>query len=77
MQCKLFSQEDCEIFSDVVSITLSSKSGELQILSGYTESFLLLREGNLSVEMKGKQKKIKEIEGGMCWVKDDEVSIVL
>ena len=77
MQCKLFSQEECEVFSDVVSITLPSKSGELQILSGYAESFLLLRDGTLSIEIKGKQKKNKEIGEGMCWVKDDEVSIGL
>lgn len=75
MQCFIISAKNKQPFEKVQSITLPAFSGELQILPGHAESFIVLRQGKIIL----KNKKINaiNIEEGICYIKDDIATIIL
>lgn len=74
MICSIISSEDKQEFTDVKSITLPAFSGELQILPGHAESFVVLQKGEIVLE--NNHTKAFSIEAGVCHIKSDIVVII-
>lgn len=75
MQCLIVSSESKQEFRKIKSITLPAFSGELQILPGHAESFIILRQGEIILESNTVQNL--PVKDGVCNVENDIVTIIL
>ncbi len=76
LTCTITSSAKTTVYENVKSITLPAYYGETEILPGHAEAFILLKEGDIVIELPGKNERIK-IEGGEFYVKDDKTIIIL
>jgi F0F1-type ATP synthase epsilon subunit len=77
ISCTITSPKKTTVYKKVQSIILPALSGQMQILPGHAESFILLREGNISLRQLNKENEIIQNINGECHIKDNEVVIIL
>jgi len=77
LTCKITTPEETSVIENVESIRLPAFSGQMQILPGHAESFILLKKGPVSVKKGNGEVETIEADEGQCHVKDDEVVIIL
>ena len=77
MDCKITSSKKTEIYHNVQSVTLPAHSGQMQILPGHAEAFLLLQKGQIALQEENGSTKTIPVPTGECYVKDDLVTIIL
>jgi len=77
MICTIISPQKTANYKNVTSIILPAASGQVQVLSGHAEAFFLLNEGELFLEIGEKGLKAITIEAAECYVKNDQVKIIL
>jgi F0F1-type ATP synthase epsilon subunit len=72
MNCTIVSPQKTRKFEQLKAVTLPAYSGEMQVLAGHAEAFILLKKGNIIID-----DKTVEISGGECHIKDDNIIIIL
>jgi len=77
INCTITSLKKTIVYKNVQSVTLPAVSGQMQVLSGHTESFILLKNGNISLRQLNKEDEIIENANGECYIKNNEVVIIL
>ena len=77
INCTITSPKKTIVYKNVLDITLPALSGQMQILPGHAESFILLREGNISLRQLNKKSEIIQNINGECYIKNDVVTIIL
>jgi len=77
INCTITSPKKTTVYKKVQSIMLPTFSGQIQILPGHAESFILLREGNISLRQLKKENKIIQNINGECHIKNNVVTIIL
>lgn len=77
INCIITSPKKTTVYKNARSITLPAFSGQMQILPGYAESFILLQKGNISLRKLNRQNKIIQIMNGECYIKDDIAMVIL
>ncbi len=77
INCKITSPKETTIYKNVQNITLPAFSGQMQILSGHAESFILLQKGNIVLQQTDNEKETIQNMGGECYIKDNTVTIIL
>jgi len=77
IDCTIISSQKKKHYEKVRSVTLQSFSGQVQILSGHAEAFLLLQSGDAVVRYLSDEKEVIPILGGECYIKDNNVIIIL
>jgi F0F1-type ATP synthase epsilon subunit len=77
INCVITSPKKTTVYKNVRSIMLPAFSGQMQILSGHAESFILLQKGDISLRQLNKQSEIIQIMNGECYIKNDVVTIIL
>ena len=77
IDCTITSSAKTVVYKNVQSITLPAHSGQMQILPGHAESFVILQKGNISLRQLNKESEIIQNMRGECHIKDDVVTIIL
>ncbi|HEC32695.1 MAG TPA: hypothetical protein ENI63_00355 [Candidatus Kaiserbacteria bacterium] len=77
ISCTITSPKKTIVYKDVRSVTLPAFYGQMQILPGHAESFILLKEGSISLQQSGKEDEAIQNINGECYVKDDVVTVIL
>ncbi len=77
INCTITSPKKTVIYKNVHSVTLPALSGQIQILKGHAESFILLKEGVILLKYLNKESETIQNTNGECHVKDDIVKIIL
>jgi F0F1-type ATP synthase epsilon subunit len=77
LNCKILSPQKIKQYRDFKSMVLPAWSGQLQILQGHAEIFMLLKEGTISIKKGTGEEEIIQIPEGECHVKDDDIKIFL
>ena len=88
ISCIVTSQKQTTVYKNLRSVTLPAFLGQMQILPGHIESFVLLKKGSIFLQQSNKsQKEINflqnnqnkniQIIGGECYIKNDVVTIIL
>ncbi len=77
INCTITSPKKTTVYKNVRSITLPAFSGQMQILPGHAESFILLQKGDISLLQLNKLSEIIQIINGECYVKNDVVKVIL
>ena len=77
INCTVTSPQKTIIYKKAESVSLPAFFGEMQILPGHVESFIVLKQGNIVFKQTNKQDAIVQISEGQCYVKDDNMLIVL
>jgi len=77
LDCRLISLKRTVVYKDVRSIILPAFSGQIEILPGHVESFLLLKEGDIVIKKSNEKIDRVSISDGECYVNNDFVDIVL
>lgn len=77
INCTITSLKKTKLYKNVQSITLPASSGQMQILPDHAESFILLKQGNLTLQSPSKQEEIIQIQSGSCYIKDNAVTVIL
>jgi len=77
INCVITSFKKTIIYKNLRSITLPAFSGQMQILSGHAESFILLKKGDIIIQKSQKKQDNIQILNGECYIKDDAVDIIL
>jgi len=77
INCTIISPQKTIIYKNMQSITLPALSGQMQILPGHAESFILLQKGNISLRQSNKKNKIIQNINGECYIKNDVVTVIL
>lgn len=77
INCTITSPKKTTVYKNVRSITLPAFSGQMQILPGHAESFILLQKGDISLLQLNKLSEIIQIMNGECYVKNDVVKVIL
>lgn len=77
MTCTITSHQKTTVYQDVQSVVLPAFSGQMQVLPGHAESFILLRSGSLVLRQAARQDEIIQIVSGECHVKDNALVVVL
>lgn len=77
INCTITSPKQTIIYKNVQSITLPAFSGQMQILPGHAESFILLQKGELVLSQLNGQSKIIQTINSECYIKNDIVTVIL
>lgn len=77
IDCVITSPEKTTSYKDVQSVTLPTLSGQIQILPEHAESFVLLQEGNISLQQSNKENEVIPNTKGECYIKDNVVTVIL
>lgn len=77
INCTITSPEETMQYRQLENVTLPAFLGEMEVLSGHAEVFVLLKRGEIVLGGTNGQKKILEIPGGQCHIKDDNIIIIL
>ncbi len=77
ISCTITSPQKTTVYKNVQSITLPALSGQMQILPGHAESFILLQKGNISLRQSNKESEIIQNINGECYIKNDVVTVIL
>ncbi len=78
MKCKIVSAKENRIFDNVLSVIIpNTAQGQIQILPQHAESFILLNEGEMTLEKVSGESQIFEINRGLCHIRDDTVTVIL
>jgi F0F1-type ATP synthase epsilon subunit len=77
INCVITSPEATKRYKNVQSVTLPAFLGEMQILPGHAEAFILLQEGNIILQQLNRQNEVIRITSGECYVKDNVVVVIL
>ena len=77
INCTITSPKKTMVYKKVQSIILPALSGQMQILPGHAESFILLQKGNISLRQLSKESEIIQNINGECYIKNDVVTIIL
>jgi len=75
MTCDIRTQRRSTSFPHVTSVTIPAPSGEMEILPGHAEAFIVLSTGEITIA--GSNDVNLAIIGGVCHVVNDQVSIAL
>ena len=76
MILEIFSPESGKKMDQVQSVVLPGSLGQAQILPGHAEAFFSLKAGNIVVETQKDTQEIP-ISGGICYIENDNISVVL
>ena len=77
INCIIISSQKTTIYKNLRSVTLPAFFGQMQILPGHAESFVLLKKGNISLRQLNKKKEIIQNVNGECRIKNDVVTVIL
>ena len=78
LSCKIISGQGTEEYGNIEKAMLPGLSGQIQILPGHAETFLLFTKGDITLIQKGSMhSKVVSVDGGACHVLGDVISIVL
>jgi len=77
INCTITSPIKTERYQNLLSIVLPAFSGQMQILPGHAESFILLQKGNICLQQLNKESEIIQNINGECYIKNDVVTIIL
>ncbi|HDL74974.1 MAG TPA: hypothetical protein ENH06_01140 [bacterium] len=77
INCIITSFKKTIVYKNVQNIILPAFSGQMQILPGHAESFILLRKGNIFLRQLNKEDEIIQNINGECHIKNDVVTIIL
>lgn len=75
MECLLVSSREKKQWKNIRCITLPAIQGEAEILPGHAESFIQLKAGKLV--LKNQKEESFLINGGVCYVYNDKVLIII
>ncbi len=77
LKCIFSSPDKTDVYDNIESLILPSVSGETQVLPGYAESFILLGPGDIILGQKGGTNKKIPVLKGECYIKNNQISIIL
>ena len=77
INCTITSPQKTTVYKNARSVTLPALSGQMQILPGHAESFILLRKGNISLRKSNKESEVIQNINGECYIKNDAVTVIL
>ncbi len=77
INCTITSPKKTIIYKKIASIILPSSSGQMQILPGHAESFILLQKGNIFLQQSNNKKEIIENTKGECHIRNNIITIIL
>jgi len=77
INCIITSPQKTAVYKNLRSVTLPAFFGQMQILPGHAESFVLLKKGNISLRQLNKKKEIIQNINGECHIRNDVVTIIL
>ena len=72
--CTITSPSQTTRYSLLRSVSVPGHNGELQILSGHAEMFVLLQKGRIKLASEAKPVERVEIQGGECHVQNNTVT---
>ncbi|HHE76430.1 MAG TPA: hypothetical protein ENL27_00355 [Candidatus Parcubacteria bacterium] len=78
LSCTISSLKKTVQYYHVNSVVLPAVRGQMQILPGHAETFVLLKKGTIVIEKEdagGKEQL--EIKEGQCYIKDNHLLIIL
>lgn len=77
LNCTITSEKDTNHFEKVLSVTAPAYHGQIQILPGHAESFIILQEGEITIEKAKNQKESIQVTNGEIHIKNDTVTVIL
>jgi F0F1-type ATP synthase epsilon subunit len=77
LTCTITSTEKTEQYAGVRQVRLPAYKGEMQVLPGHAEMFVILRNGDLVLRQSDGREESKRITGGECHIRDDHVTVVI
>ncbi len=76
LNCKIISTKKTDVYENLESVVLMTPSGEVQILPEHAEYFSLLVKGVIYLKKQNKTEEL-EIDEGVCYFSDDNLSIII
>jgi F0F1-type ATP synthase epsilon subunit len=77
MSCTIVSPQKTTQYFDLENLVLPAFLGEMQVLPGHAEAFILLKKGKIIFNADSDSKTMLEIAEGECHIKDDKIIIIL
>jgi F0F1-type ATP synthase epsilon subunit len=77
INCTITSPKKTTPYRELQSVVLPAFSGEMQVLAGHAESFVLLKEGDIIFNYQNGQKEALKIEGGECHIKNNNAIVII
>lgn len=77
MRCTISSPQKTITYSQVTRLQLTTTKGQIEILPGHAEAFFLLKNGEIIFYQKTAPEKHFPVNGGVCYVKDDQITFIL
>lgn len=77
MRLSISSQKETTEYTQVLSVTMVSTKGSLQLKQGHAELFAMLVPSDVLICSKNKKDRVVKIASGMCHCLDDVVTILL
>ncbi len=76
--CKITSSSENKVYDNLKSILIPISSGNMEILTGHAESFILVSEGNIVLRFfdVNNNKIIIKSKNGECHIKNNKVVII-
>lgn len=76
LKCVASNSQRTVNYNEVLSVLLKTVNGEFQILPDYAEAFIILQDALIVIKQLNKKEKILENIQGLCYIKDNVVTLV-
>jgi F0F1-type ATP synthase epsilon subunit len=77
INCAIATPEKMTNYQSLASLVLPADSGEMQVLPGHAECFVLLQKGEIVLHHQSGEKNVLAIDGGECHIENNLVQIIL
>jgi len=77
ISCIITSPQKTTTYKNVQSIILPAFFGQMQILPGHVESFILLQKGEIVLQQLNKEREVIQNINGECHIKNNIATIIL
>ena len=77
INCVITSPKKTIIYKNIKNVILPTFAGQMQVLPGHAESFVLLQKGDILLRKLNNQSETIQIMNGECYIKNDAVTVIL
>ncbi len=77
INCQIISAKKSLLYKNLQSVSLPAFKGEMQVLPHHAEAFVILKPGNIIMVKSSGQEEVYHLEQGACYLKNDEMVIIL
>jgi F0F1-type ATP synthase epsilon subunit len=77
MKLNIFTPKSKKTYGDLVSITIPTQKGVMEVLTNHAETFARLTKGTIILKSEASIKKEEIQSDTICYIKDNSITVIV